>query len=71
MQRFSNAVDEVDDVIVLLDWYLFPKEIKRVLPIVMQSAQVPAVIKCFGNVLCAREQFKKDEQFKIVYFSFT
>lgn len=40
------------------DWYLFPNEVQRILPTVVQNAQKPVVIKCFGNVLCSREQFK-------------
>lgn len=58
-QQFSNAIDEVDDTNVQLDWYLFPSKIQRVLPIIIQSTQKAVVIKCFGNVLCARIQFQK------------
>lgn len=58
-QRFSNAIKEIDDVIIQFDWYLFTREIQRVLPTVMQSAQKPYVIICFGNVLCGRKQFRK------------
>lgn len=58
-QRFSNAVEEIDNAIVQLDWYLFPNEVQRFLPIMMQSAQEPIVVKCFGNILCARIQFQK------------
>lgn len=48
-QRFSNAIAEIDGVIGQFNWYLFPGNIQRLLPIVMQSAQEPAVIKCFSK----------------------
>lgn len=51
--------EKIEDTIILLDWYLFPSELQRALPTVVQSAQEPSVIKCFGNVSCARQQFKK------------
>lgn len=66
-QRFSNLTDGINDVIIQMVWYLFPSESRRVLPIVMQSAQEPLVVKCFGNVSCARKQFKKVSLSSIIY----
>lgn len=58
-QRLTNSFDEVDDDLGQLDWYLFPIEIQRLLPMTIMNVQEPPVIKCFGNIQCSREQFKK------------
>lgn len=58
-QMCTDQFDKIDDEIIQLNWYSFPNEIQRILPAVMLSTQQSAVIKCFGNVLCARVQVKK------------
>lgn len=58
-KRFSDTTDEIDNAIIQLDWYLFPHEIERILPIVMQNTQEPSVIKFFGNCSCSHMQFRK------------
>lgn len=40
------------------DWYLFPSEIQRMLPIIMMYAQQPVGIACFGSTTCNRDTFK-------------
>lgn len=60
VQRYTNAIAEINGVVIQLDnWHLFPAKIQRVLPIIIQNVQQPVVIKCFGNVLCARKQLRK------------
>lgn len=49
----------VDDEFNRLDWYLFPLEIHKLLPIVMNNVQKPIAIECFGIISASREQFKK------------
>lgn len=58
-QRFSDSMLEMDNTIVQYDWHLFPYKVRRILPMVMQNTQKPIIIKCFGNVLCARIQMQK------------
>lgn len=58
-QRFSDSTSEMDEVIIQYDWHSFPSKALRILPMVMQNTQKPIVIKCFGNVLCARMQLQK------------
>lgn len=64
-ERASDGFDELDYVIGQLDWYTFPIEIQRKLPIVINIAQQPVVVRGFLNILCTREVFKK------VSFQFT
>lgn len=41
------------------DWYNFPNDIKRFLPIIIHNTQTSVVVKGFGNIDCTREEFKK------------
>lgn len=54
-----NIFSEIDNEIVQSNWYLFPRNVQKMLPLVMINAQKPVVIKCFGNVACTRWQFRK------------
>lgn len=45
-------------------WYLFPLEIKQILPIVLMNAQQPVNLKCIGSIPCDRETFKKVTEFE-------
>lgn len=54
----NDAFEEIYFTIEQFDWYLFPVEIKRVLPIIIASAQQPVTLECFGNIACTREVFK-------------
>lgn len=57
-QRITVAFDECNVLIYHCDWYLSPVEIQRILPIIVNFAQQPIVIKCFGSAACDRETFK-------------
>lgn len=57
-QRASNAFEEIENMIGVIDWYLFPEGIKRMLPTIVLNLQQPVVLKCFGSTLCSREAFK-------------
>lgn len=58
-QRTTNAFEDIDDIICQFDWYLFPIELKRMLPMFVNVAQQPVEIACFGSFKCSRETFKK------------
>ena len=59
LQRISDAFEEIEDVTVQCDWYLFPDKIKRMLPTILINAQQPVEMKLFGNFSCNRDAFKK------------
>lgn len=40
------------------DWYLMPADIQRMLPIIVNFAQQPVYIVCFGSAACDRDTFK-------------
>ena len=57
-QRVNLAFVECSDMIDQFDWYLFPAEIQRLLPIILNFTQQPVEIKCFGSTTLDRETFK-------------
>lgn len=58
-QRLNDAFDEINSTIIQFKWYLFPLEIKKVLPIIIGGAQQPVSLECFGSITCTREVFKQ------------
>lgn len=46
------------ELIDQFNWYRLPAEIQQMLPLIINFAQLPVDIKCFGSVACDREMFK-------------
>lgn len=67
-QRFSDAFEEANTVFGQLKWYRLPKEVQRILPLILNTVQHPAAIKVFGSAVCGREQFKKVRIFNFADF---
>lgn len=62
--RMSEAFEGmIDFTIDQWDWYLLPKEIKRMLPSIMLNTQQPITLECFGSIKCSREVFKNVSSF--------
>lgn len=57
-QRLNFAFDECNEMIGEFEWYKFPIEIQRMLPMLMCLAQQPVEIQTFGSVALKREAFK-------------
>lgn len=60
-QQVTNQFSEIDDMIYFCDWYTFPEEVQRILPIVMATAEQSVFLEGFANLMCTREAFKKVE----------
>lgn len=58
-ERLGQLFVEVDDTIYQLDWYLYPEEIRRMLPTLIINVQEPMEIECFGSLSCCRDAFKQ------------
>lgn len=67
-QQISNAYDDIDDIINQLDWYLFPYQIQRMLPMVFINSQESVTLQCFGSISCDRDNSKKVSLDKLNYF---
>lgn len=58
-ERIASEFDEID-IYNLCDWYLFPANIEKAIPIVIMNTQLrPVVLEGFGNIQCSRETFKR------------
>lgn len=51
--RMTCAFDTVNVYIEQLNWYLFPIEVKRMLPMIIATA-----LECFGSISCTRGVLK-------------
>lgn len=58
-QRTSEAFEGINDILMQYKWYLFPMELKRILPTMIITAQQPILLECFGSISCCRDCFKK------------
>lgn len=58
-ERACELFGTVDEVMDEIDWYLYPIEIKRILPIIMIVTQKPIYIELFGSITASRETFKR------------
>lgn len=65
-ERASGAFVEVNEIIEELNWYLFPRKIQRILPIILVLSQQPVSYECFASVLCNRAAFESVSQDQIL-----
>lgn len=57
-QRLNNAFDRINLTIDRFNWYLFPNEVKCMLPMIIVLAQQPVSLECYGSIVCTRDVFK-------------
>lgn len=55
----SSEFDTINDVIDQFDWYLFPINVQKALPMILLNVQQPIDINFFGSIRCNRETFRK------------
>lgn len=58
-QRINLVYEKCYDMIGQIEWYLYPVEIQRLLPLIIMVAQRPIQIVYFGSGTCDRELIKK------------
>ncbi|XP_055322149.1 putative odorant receptor 85d isoform X2 [Sitodiplosis mosellana] len=58
-QTLTNHFDQLKDVIYDCDWTAFPKDMQKILPIIIQNTQRPVVLQICEDFSCSRESFKK------------
>lgn len=57
-QRSNQAYEECDNMIAQFDWYLFPSEVQRILPLILALTRQPFEVNVFVSVTGDRELFK-------------
>ena len=71
-QMITNRFDQLNEAIDDCDWSSFPKEIQKILPIIIQNTQRPVVLRTFENASCSRETFRRvNFHFEVVIFCYT
>lgn len=58
-QSGCDAVNSFDLDIGQIDWYLYPIQMQKILPAVMNMAQKPVEFIWFGSMAADRDTFKK------------
>lgn len=56
--KLNDAYEQIDDKIVQFNWYHFPTDVRKMLPLFMGSAQQMIDLSVFGSIACDRENFK-------------
>lgn len=57
-QRLSDAFEKISLIVNRFGWYLFPIEMKRLLPMIIKISQQSVELECFGSISCTRDVFK-------------
>ena len=55
----TDQFERFNDVLGQSSWYQFPNEVQQMILILMTNSQQPTFIRGFGNIICAREAFKR------------
>lgn len=58
-----NSFNEINDMISVCDFYLFPMDIQRLLPMILMNTQRPVVFRGFGNMELSRRTFNRVSHF--------
>lgn len=67
----DNVSDRFDrtNIYEYCEWYKFPNELQRLLPIIINNTHKGVIIEGFGNIDCTREKFKKVISFTTFFYS--
>lgn len=65
--RYSDTFSETADAFDQFVWYLFPSDVKRILPTAILYIQQPINLEFFGRFSCDREQFKRVSMMNTIY----
>ena len=58
-QHGCDTINAFDMEIGQIDWYLYPIEMKKILPVIINMVQKPIEFKWFGSMASDRETFKQ------------
>lgn len=53
-ERLSYTFDEIIDAYEQFRWYLFPRKVQHMQPILLSVAQRPVKVNVFGSISCGR-----------------
>lgn len=58
-ERITGRFNEIDNEIFYSDWYTFPMNVQKILPIIINGTQSSIVFRGIGSMECTRESFKR------------
>lgn len=58
-ERLTTRFNEIHNEILQCDWYIFPHDVQRILPIIMSGTQNPFLFTGIGNIVYTRDAFKR------------
>lgn len=58
-QQIGLCYRRVDDAIYQMDWFSFPIEVQRRVPMILMLTQKPVEFKGFGDIVFTRDTFKR------------
>lgn len=64
-ERLSERFNIINDEILDWDVYIYPKNIQKILPIILYGTQKSVALSGFGNIQCTRDTFKKVRHFLV------
>lgn len=65
-ERLTAAFIAIFEDLCALDWYMYPIEMQKVLPLIMLNAHELITIECFGEISCTRDVFKSVSKCKSI-----
>lgn len=57
-EKLTSQFNEIDKELFNCDWYTFPIEVLRLLPMVINGTHYPVLLNGIGGLTCTRETFK-------------
>lgn len=58
-QRISKSFLKINAIVDQLNWYLFPKNVQKMMLIISIMVQQSVDVECFGSIACNRDTFKR------------
>ncbi|XP_031634995.1 odorant receptor 94a-like [Contarinia nasturtii] len=67
--ELTNRFDVIQNKVYLCNWYLFPLNLQKCIPMIIFSMHKPIHLQGFGSSSCTRDTFKKIVNAGFSYFT--
>lgn len=57
-ERLTDRFNQIDNTVLQCNWYKYPKNVRKMLPIIISDTQQSFVFVGLGNIQCSRDAFK-------------
>lgn len=66
-EEVNTTYDNISSALYLTPWYLYPDEIRKFFPVILNFAQKDVRLQGAGGLTCTRDTFKQVLTMKSVY----